>query len=53
VIGDLESHICSDLMCEAVLDGEIVVLDSDGRPRFYDLLRRLAARADPGAARRS
>ena len=24
----------------AVLDGEIVVLDSQGRPQFYDLLRR-------------
>jgi bifunctional non-homologous end joining protein LigD len=24
----------------AVLDGEIVVLDAEGRPRFYDLLRR-------------
>ena len=24
----------------AVIDGEIVVLDGDGRPRFYDLLRR-------------
>src|SRR5271166_2019695 len=31
-------HISLD--CEAVIDGEIVVLDSDGRPRFYDLLRR-------------
>lgn len=25
---------------DAVLDGEIVCLDSDGRPQFYDLLRR-------------
>lgn len=25
---------------EAVLDGEIVCLDSEGRPQFYDLLRR-------------
>jgi len=24
----------------AVIDGEIVVLDGDGRPRFYNLLRR-------------
>lgn len=31
-------HVALD--CEAVLDGEIVVLDSDGRPRFYDLMRR-------------
>ena len=28
------------LKCEAVLDGEIVVLDGDGRAQFYDLLRR-------------
>lgn len=28
------------LSCSAVLDGEIVVLDSAGRPQFYDLLRR-------------
>jgi bifunctional non-homologous end joining protein LigD len=27
---------------DAVLDGEIVHLDGDGRPRFYSLLRRLA-----------
>jgi ATP-dependent DNA ligase len=25
---------------QAVLDGEIVHLDSDGKPRFYDLMRR-------------
>ncbi len=25
---------------EAVLDGEIVVLDASGRPQFYELLRR-------------
>jgi ATP-dependent DNA ligase len=25
---------------EAVLDGEIVVLDETGRPQFYELLRR-------------
>src|ERR1044071_6081877 len=30
----------STLNCEAVLDGEIVILDQDGRPQFYDLLRR-------------
>lgn len=34
----LVSAIERDLRREAVLDGEIVVLDSDGRPRFYDLL---------------
>jgi bifunctional non-homologous end joining protein LigD len=28
------------LKCEAILDGEIVVLDGTGRPQFYDLLRR-------------
>jgi bifunctional non-homologous end joining protein LigD len=28
------------LNCEAVLDGEIVVLDGTGRPQFYELLRR-------------
>jgi len=27
-----------------VLDGEIVVLDENGKPQFYDLLRR---RGDP------
>ena len=25
---------------EAVLDGEIVILDSGGRPQLYELLRR-------------
>lgn len=28
------------LKCEAILDGEIVILDEYGRPQFYDLLRR-------------
>src|SRR5579884_2777342 len=28
------------MTCSAVLDGEIVVLDENGRPQFYDLLRR-------------
>src|ERR1700736_2852023 len=28
------------LDCEAVIDGEIVCLDPEGRPQFYDLLRR-------------
>jgi bifunctional non-homologous end joining protein LigD len=30
----------SSLPHHAVIDGEIVVLDSHGRPQFYDLLRR-------------
>lgn len=30
----------SSLNCEAVLDGEIVILDQGGRPQFYELLRR-------------
>lgn len=36
---DLCAAIHSDLDREAVLDGEIVILDSEGRPQFYDLLR--------------
>jgi bifunctional non-homologous end joining protein LigD len=28
------------LGCSAVIDGEIVLLDATGRPKFYDLLRR-------------
>ena len=28
------------LNCTAILDGEIVTLDDNGRPMFYDLLRR-------------
>lgn len=28
-----------------MLDGEIVALDSEGRPQFYDLLRRRGAPA--------
>ncbi len=28
------------LQCDAVLDGEIVVLDATGRPQFYEVLRR-------------
>ena len=28
----------STLGCSAVLDGEIVTLDENGRPKFYDLL---------------
>lgn len=34
------SESLSSLNCEAVLDGEIVILDEAGRPQFYDLLRR-------------
>jgi len=37
---NLGAAIHSELNCEAVFDGEIVVLDSEGCPRFYDLLRR-------------
>ena len=29
--------IHSELDCEAVLDGEIVILDQEGRPQFYEL----------------
>jgi bifunctional non-homologous end joining protein LigD len=32
--------IYSAIACEAVLDREIVCLDSDGRSQFYELLRR-------------
>lgn len=31
------------LACSAILDGEIVTLDENGRPKFYDLLRRRGA----------
>lgn len=41
---ELAAAIHMELDCEAVLDGEIVCLDSEGRPQFYDLLRR---RSDP------
>ncbi len=34
------SAIRDELKCEAVLDGEIVCLDHDGCPQFYELLRR-------------
>lgn len=37
---ELAAAIHIELDCEAILDGEIVCLDSDGRPQFYDLLRR-------------
>ena len=36
---DLCATIHLDVHCEAVLDGEIVCLDTTGRPQFYDLLR--------------
>ena len=36
----LATAIRCALQREAVLDGEIVILDSYGRPKFYDLLRR-------------
>jgi bifunctional non-homologous end joining protein LigD len=32
--------IRDEVKCEAVLDGEIVCLDKEGRPQFYELLRR-------------
>jgi bifunctional non-homologous end joining protein LigD len=38
--------LCDSLLtleCAAVLDGEIVTLDENGRPKFYDLLRRRGA----------
>jgi bifunctional non-homologous end joining protein LigD len=38
-LANLATSIHLELNCEAVLDGEIVALDSDGLPRFYDLLR--------------
>jgi bifunctional non-homologous end joining protein LigD len=35
--------IQSELKCEVVLDSEIVCLDTEGRPQFYELLRRRGA----------
>lgn len=35
--------IQTELKCEAVLDAEIVCLDAEGRPQFYELLRRRGA----------
>ena len=32
--------IANALACDAVLDGEIVHLDAQGKPQFYQLLRR-------------
>src|SRR5580704_1334838 len=40
---ELAAAIHIELDCEAVLDGEIVCLDGNGRPQFYDLLRRCGA----------
>jgi bifunctional non-homologous end joining protein LigD len=40
---ELAAAIHIELDCEAVLDGEIVCLDGNGRPQFYDLLRRRGA----------
>src|SRR5436309_3333391 len=37
---ELAACIHMDVEYTAVLDGEIVCLDSEGRPRFYDLMRR-------------
>ena len=37
---ELAAGIHIELDCEAVLDGEIVCLDANGRPQFYDLQRR-------------
>jgi bifunctional non-homologous end joining protein LigD len=37
---ELAAAIHIELNCEAVLDGEIVCLDGNGRSQFYDLLRR-------------
>ena len=37
---DLCAAIHIDLDSEAILDGEIVCLDSEGRSQFYELLRR-------------
>jgi len=37
---ELACAIHIDLDCQAVLDDEIVILDDEGRPQFYELLRR-------------
>jgi bifunctional non-homologous end joining protein LigD len=39
---DLSASIGQALPSQVVLDGEIVYLDKDGCPRFYDLMRRQA-----------
>jgi len=38
--GRLCGAIAAELRCEAILDREIVCLDSAGRPQFYELLKR-------------
>jgi bifunctional non-homologous end joining protein LigD len=38
--GPLCEAIRQQIAGEAILDGEIVCLDGDGRPQFYDLMRR-------------
>ncbi|MEE1927073.1 ATP-dependent DNA ligase [Streptomyces sp. TRM 70351] len=39
---------------QAVLDGEVIALDADGRPRpFQDVAGRVGSRVDVGAARRA
>jgi uncharacterized protein (TIGR03437 family) len=38
--GPLCQSIAQQIAGEAILDGEIVCLDDDGRPQFYDLMRR-------------
>jgi len=38
---DLSSSIAKELeVTDAILDGEIVALDGDGMPAFYDLMKR-------------
>lgn len=37
---ELAAGIHLELNCDAVIDGEIVCLDENGRPQFYDLFRR-------------
>jgi ATP-dependent DNA ligase len=40
-LNDLSSSIAKELtVSDAILDGEIVVLDGTGRPAFYDLMKR-------------
>ena len=36
----LSAGIANALACDAILDGEIVHLDANGKPQFYHLLRR-------------
>lgn len=39
------ASIGAELQCEAILDGEIVCLDTEGRPQFYELLRSRGRRS--------